>query len=249
MEEKTKAAESLDTAHGHLSVHVEGSHPPEIRFSIEQQSKRLGWSFLATMGFYASVILVVIVIGRLHIRTAALPAPDIDTDKIVWIAEPGPGGGGGGGGDRRPDPPKPVELKGKEKITVPVAPAMVAPKVTPDPIQQLDIPAQLLAAAMQDLPGAISAPGPLTSMGSGSGGGAGTGTGGGIGSGNGSGLAQDPAAAPAVASIRSAAASRHRWTSSSRSRTTPLRRCAPGFNRCLSNASSSRAAYARTFKS
>jgi protein TonB len=53
----------------------------------------------------------------------------------------------------------------------------------------VDIPAQTLAAAMQDLPGAISAPGPSSlSQGSGRGGGAGTGSGTGIGPGTGSGL-------------------------------------------------------------
>ena len=41
-------------------------------------------------------------------------------DQIVWLDVPGPGGGGGGGGNQSPEPVKKVELKGKEKITVPV---------------------------------------------------------------------------------------------------------------------------------
>jgi TonB family protein len=46
-----------------------------------------------------------------------------------------------------------------------------------------------MAASLQDVPGAIAPPGPMSpSLGSGSGGGAGTGRGGGVGSGSGSGL-------------------------------------------------------------
>ena len=52
---------------------------------------------------------------------------------------------------RSPEPVKKVELKGKEKITVPVEkpPAMEQPKEKPpeDPIQNLTIPAQTLASA------------------------------------------------------------------------------------------------------
>src|SRR5206468_4858050 len=60
----------------------------------------------------------------------------------------------------------------------------------PNPVEQLNIPAKELAAAQNQLPGAIEAPpGPPTiSQGSGSGGGSGTGTGTGIGPGQGSGL-------------------------------------------------------------
>ncbi len=63
-------------------------------------------------------------------------------------------------------------------------------KNEPNPIEQLNIPAKMTAAATESLPGAIEAPpGPPTlSQGSGSGGGAGTGTGSGVGPGQGSGL-------------------------------------------------------------
>jgi periplasmic protein TonB len=93
-----------------------------------------------------------------------------------------------------PDPPKAAELKGKAKITVPATPPapVEVPKPKPEEapvVQQLSIPAVNMAAALQDLPGAIAPPGPVTiSQGSGSGGGAGTGRGGGIGPGSGSGL-------------------------------------------------------------
>jgi protein TonB len=120
-------------------------------------------------------------------------ANDLLNDQIVWLDEKGPGGGGGGGGNQMPLPPKPAELPGKEKITVPVvqpAPleAPQPPKADPDPVQ-VNIPAQELAAALQDLPGTVAAPGALDlSQGPGRGGGAGTGSGGGIGPGSGSGL-------------------------------------------------------------
>jgi TonB family protein len=192
----TNVRGSNDTAHGHLSVRVEGAHPPEIQFLIQNQSKRLGWSFLATMGFYGMLIIAVVLVGRIPKRIIAAPKVEYNPDQIVWLDQPGPGGGGGGGGNKMPDPPKPAELPGKDKITVPVTkPAPVeAPKLEEKPqeveaVQQFNIPAQTLAAAMQDMPGVISAPGPMSlSQGSGSGGGAGTGTGTGIGPGSGSGL-------------------------------------------------------------
>ena len=40
--------------------------------------------------------------------------------KIVWLDVPGPGGGGGGGGNRVARAHRKAELKGKDKITVPV---------------------------------------------------------------------------------------------------------------------------------
>jgi TonB family protein len=95
------------------------------------------------------------------------------------------------------EPPRPAEMKGKDKITVPVekpkkieAPQQV--KNEPNPIEQLVIPAKSAAAAVESLPGAIEAPPgpPSISQGSGTGGGAGTGTGTGIGSGRGSGLGE-----------------------------------------------------------
>ena len=85
------------------------------------------------------------------VATTATQAFDDLNDQIVWLDVPGPGGGGGGGGNQSPEPVKQVELKGKEKITVPVEkpPAMEQPKEKPpeDPIQNLTIPAQTLASA------------------------------------------------------------------------------------------------------
>jgi protein TonB len=126
---------------------------------------------------------------------AQLNIPEKQNSQIIWLSEPGPGGGGGGGGNQMKEPPRKAELPGKDKITVPVEkpPKLEQPKQVknePNPIEQLNIPAKMLASSTDSLPGAIDAPpGPPTiSQGSGSGGGAGTGTGSGIGPGTGSGL-------------------------------------------------------------
>jgi TonB family protein len=199
MEEKRAADNGvMDASHGHLSVRIEGAHPPEIMFAFANQSGRMGWSLLTTILLDLALVAIIILIGRIpHSQiNAAVPNEQIN-DQIVWLKEEGPGGGGGGGGNRMPDPPKAAEVKAKEKakISVPVTPP--APLEVPKPkpqepepqVQQLQIPAVTLSASLQDMPGTIAAPGPMTaSLGSGSGGGAGTGTGGGIGSGSGSGL-------------------------------------------------------------
>jgi len=187
----------VNSSAGHLSVHVEGAHPPEVPFLFEQQQKRLGPAFLASIAWHVGMsILTVIAIryGTYDTTTAAV-LPQEPPSGIIWIAEPGPGGGGGGGGNQMPEPPKKAELPGKDKLTVPVTkpPAMEAPKEQkPEQpqIAQLNIPAQTLSSGLNELPGAIEAPpGPPTqSQGSGTGGGSGTGRGTGIGSGTGSGL-------------------------------------------------------------
>ena len=184
----------VNTSHGHLSVRVEGAHPPEVRFSFEQRPSRTAWSVAASIALDAVVIGLVILLGRLH-HTLMTSAPiDVMSDQIVWLDQKGPGGGGGGGGNQTPLPPKPAEIVGKQKITVPVAPpapleAPKPPKAEPDPIQMVMIPAVEQAAALQDLPGVIAPPGALNlSLGPGRGGGAGSGSGTGIGSGSGSGL-------------------------------------------------------------
>jgi TonB family protein len=191
-----RARESgVNHAHGHLSVHIEGAHPPDVMFAFATQRGRMFGSLVTTALLDIGLVLLIIFISRLpHVKLTAAPTQEQLNDQIVWLDQPGPGGGGGGGGNHMPDPPKAAELKGKEKITVPATPPapIEAPKPKPEEapvVQQLSIPAVNMAAALQDLPGAIAAPGPMTvSQGSGSGGGAGTGSGGGVGSGRGSGL-------------------------------------------------------------
>jgi TonB family protein len=184
---------------GHLSVHVEGEHPPEIIFSFEQQSQRMLPSVAAGAAFQAALVVMVLVLSAagVGLPSRAATLPDEPSNQIVWIAQPGPGGGGGGGGNQMKEPPRKAEEPGKDKITVPVTKppkleVQQQAKVEPDPQPMLNIPAKPLSSSANDmvLPGAIDAPpGPPTaSQGSGSGGGAGTGRGTGIGPGSGSGL-------------------------------------------------------------
>lgn len=190
----------LNTSAGHLSVHIPGAHPDEVPFLFEQQQKRLGPAFLASLVWHAALLGIILLLAG---GAGQEPAPvaavnDEVSDSIVWLVVPGPGGGGGGGGNERPEPPRPVELPGDDRITVPVtqpppqAPPPPDPEPEPEPEQlaQLNIPATSLSAATAAMPGTLEAPPgpPSTSQGSGRGGGAGTGTGTGIGSGTGSGL-------------------------------------------------------------
>jgi len=186
----------VNASAGHLSVHLEGDHPAEVPFMFDQQPRRLGLSFGASLLFDIAFAMFLIFISRLPVTpvSSAAVLPDQQNNRIVWLQQPGPGGGGGGGGNRMKEPPRKAELPGKDKITVPVAkPPSLETKLVkndPPPIAQVNIPAKLLASATDTLPGAIEAPpGPPTlSQGSGSGGGSGTGTGTGIGPGTGSGL-------------------------------------------------------------
>jgi len=191
-----KHAAHTNTSAGHLSFHVEGAHPPEVKFSFEREPKRLTFSIVGSIVLDILIAALFVLASRYKPAVAAVALlPDLANKDIVWLSEPGPGGGGGGGGNKMKEPPRKAELPGKDKITVPVQkpPKLEAPqqaKNEPNPVEQLNIPAKELAAAQDSLPGAIEAPpGPPTvSQGSGSGGGAGTGTGSGIGPGTGSGL-------------------------------------------------------------
>lgn len=180
---------------GHLTVRPEGSGPPEVHFLFEHQQKRMSGAIGASVVSHAALVLLFIIVASLlpePVRQAVLP--DRLPDQIVWLAEPGPGGGGGGGGNQMKEPPKPVELPGKEKLTVPAAKPpnleLKKPEPEPEPKQDVTIPAQTMAAATNTAPGALESTEPTTSssQGTGTGGGAGTGTGTGIGSGQGSGL-------------------------------------------------------------
>jgi periplasmic protein TonB len=182
---------------GHLQVHLEGAHPVEVPFLFEQQQKRLGPAFMASLAYHVVMFAVLFLAIKYNHHAAATAAvlPDQPPSGIIWLSEPGPGGGGGGGGNQMKEPPRQADLPGKDKLTVPVTkpPKLENPqqaKNEPNPVEQLNIPAKSLAAAAESLPGAIEVPpGPPTpSQGSGTGGGAGTGTGSGIGPGNGSGL-------------------------------------------------------------
>jgi TonB family protein len=185
----------MNTSAGHLSIHMEGSHPAEIEFSFDREPKRMSAAFVASAIIDVSIVVLLVLASRYHPAAATNALlPEEPNKNIIWLSEPGPGGGGGGGGNKMKEPPRKAELPGKDKLTVPVEkkPALEQQqaKVEPNPIEQLNIPAKELASSVDSLPGAIDAPAgpPTISQGSGSGGGAGTGTGTGIGPGTGSGL-------------------------------------------------------------
>jgi protein TonB len=171
-------------------IHILLDRPADPSFDFEDQ--HLGGLFGASMlSHFAMVIIAILVVRYMPRPQIAEIVPDQMPEEIVWLAEEGPGGGGGGGGDNTPAPAKKVELPGKDKISVPVEVEPEPVKDTPkeEPPQETLIPAEQLAAAPVEAPGAIT---PETiiasSAGSGTGGGGGTGEGGGSGSGNGRGL-------------------------------------------------------------
>ncbi len=165
----------------------------EFTFLVGQQSKRLVPAFFTSFLFDAGIVLLLVLLNRygVALTSSAANLPEEPNEHIVWLNEPGPGGGGGGGGNKMKEPPKVAELPGKDKITVPVEKPpklevkLEAKNEPPPQVEQLNIPAKMLGASTESLPGIIeNAPGPPTlSLGSGTGSGAGTGTGSGIGSG------------------------------------------------------------------
>jgi protein TonB len=183
---------------GHLHVHVEGAHPPEVPFLFEQQRKRLGPAFVVSLACHLAMFaLLVLAITSTSRRTTTAPAlPGQPPSGVIWLKDPGPGGGGGGGGDHMKEPPRQAQLPGKDRMTVPVAkrPKLEDPreaKNEPALVEPLDIPAKSLAAGVESMVGVIERPpGPPTvSQGPGSANGAGsTGPGSGIGPDAGSGF-------------------------------------------------------------
>jgi TonB family protein len=174
---------------------VRAERPVDVHFSFETRQSRVG--VLSSIGAHIVAVVVGFLMAQYEPPRAVYePPPEIPTDRIVWIAEPGPGGGGGGGGNKKPEPPRAAELPGKDKLTVPVEkkpdltpPPKVEEPPPPPPLEAINIPAMNMAAAQQTLPGTIqSANVASESQGAGSGGGAGTGSGTGVGSGQGSGL-------------------------------------------------------------
>ena len=168
--------------------------PAEVRFLFQDTQKRSAGALAVSLGIHAAVFALAVWVA-MHPSVAPMATQALDklNDQIVWLDVPGPGGGGGGGGNESPKPVQKVELKGQEKITVPVEkpPAPVdKPKPPEDPIQNLTIPAQTLASADLAQAGAMEGIPTSDSLGLGRGGGAGTGQGTGIGSGRGSGLGE-----------------------------------------------------------
>ena len=185
-----------NTSAGHLALHPDGLHAPELSFSFERPQSRLGvGASIATHLVFFAVAVFIATYAPAPSVTAPMPAERLPAN-IVWLSEPGPGGGGGGGGNQSPEPPKKAEVPGKQAISVPVTrpeppkPVQKPPEEPPDPM--LNIPAKTLGDTAQLNPGLLeSAMAASTlSQGTGTGGGGGTGEGTGIGSGRGSGLGE-----------------------------------------------------------
>jgi periplasmic protein TonB len=189
------AEHMLNADNGHLAVHVEGLHAPQLAFSFEHRQSTVGiGSTVAAHVFFALIAIFIAMYGP-EPGVSGPVAPEQAPNQIVWLSEPGPGGGGGGGGNKSPEPPPKAELPGKEKITVPVERPQVPKIQPPKPMEEpknpeFNIPAKTMGDTAQITPGLIEAAPTIASasQGSGEGGGAGTGKGTGIGPGDGSGL-------------------------------------------------------------
>lgn len=154
----------------------------------------LGTSIISHVLFFVVLYLLITLPPSPSVNAPETP---FDPKSLVWLDTKGPGGGGGGGGNKSPDPPRKVEVKGPDKMSVPVAKpvAMAPPKEiakTPEepPKMALNVPIKQMESGQMTMPGALNGlpSAPPTSQGSGAGGGAGTGTGTGSGPGSGSGL-------------------------------------------------------------
>ena len=170
----------------HLTLRLDDGRPGEVRFLLEAGQERIRGAFVASVlahGVFIALCLLFVWLVPDRVREAILPVPL--SRQIVFLAEPGPGGGGGGG-NRMPEPPKAAELPGREEVTVPV----IKPEPTPEepPVEQLNIPARMLAAATETSPGVIESNQVSASTGSGGGSGAGAGEGSGLELGTGGGL-------------------------------------------------------------
>lgn len=183
-----------------MSQDLHSGASPNARFlagevsSRHLDAKRAGNATLISAAIHGGFVLLVLY-AIANPPQALTKAIDELPSEIVWLDTPGPGGGGGGGGNKMPDPPRKAELKGEDKITVPVAkpPKMeMVKEEPPKPPAEIVVPALTTATGVMEVPGMISnLPTPaVPSQGSGEGNGAGTGRGTGIGPGTGPGLGE-----------------------------------------------------------
>jgi protein TonB len=166
-------------------------------FLLQSGNRGHSSAFVISVALHASLGFLLLWFGSSARHPAAEPAVASSKDtqrQIVWIAQPGPEGGGGGGGNRMSDPPRQAKLPGQDQRTVPVTPPVVVdsieqPKVDPNPVAQLNIPALTLASATESLIGVLDQSPTASSASQGSGweNGAGAGRGRGIDDGVGSG--------------------------------------------------------------
>ena len=141
----------------------------------------------------AGFLLVAFVMSRLPGGNPPAKITSETLPQVTWIAQDGLGGGASG--NDRPEPARTTELPGHDALTVPVStPHKSDPEMTkdpPKPEQQIQIPAVMTMAGIQELPGIISAPTSASitdSQGPGTGGRGGQGKGSGDGPGTGPGL-------------------------------------------------------------
>jgi periplasmic protein TonB len=165
--------------------------PAEVRFLFQQSQKRSAGALAVSLAIHGAMLGLAFYVAMHPAVSSVSALIDLNKD-VVWLDMPGPGGGGGGGGNKSPEPVQKAQDIGKDKITIPVVkkPDMEMPKEKPEenPVQNLTIPAQTLAAADLAVAGAMEGIPTSESLGLGKGGGAGTGSGTGIGPGQGSGL-------------------------------------------------------------
>ena len=102
MAEQPSGGARVNVSAGHLSVHVEGAHPPEITFSFEKQSERLLPSLGVALLLEVGIVVLFVALSRMAPLITVTPGvlPDQIPNQMVWLSQPGPGGGGGGGGNQ-----------------------------------------------------------------------------------------------------------------------------------------------------
>jgi protein TonB len=175
---------------------IRADAPVGVKFSFELSQKRSASALGVSLAIHAVLIVLAMYIATRAVtqNVSSIIKDPLNTD-IIWLDTPGPGGGGGGGGNQSKEPVRKAELKGEDKLTVPVVkPPSMEVKMEkppePNPIQNLTIPAQTLESGQLAIAGALQGVPSSDSLGTGRGSGAGTGVGSGIGSGIGSGLGE-----------------------------------------------------------
>lgn len=180
-----------------LSLRADGAPLVTGLLPLDQQHQRMNRAVGVSVASHVVIFLLVVFIADWYAQQRGTPfLPDLRHFDIVWVPMEGPGGGGGGGGNEAPEPPTEAELPGLDQTSVPVSqPDELENPDTedePEPEQEMNIPAKILASSNQMLPGVLQglpvASAVTMAQGLGSGGGGGTGEGTGIGPGTGSGL-------------------------------------------------------------
>jgi len=164
------------------------------RSDVPQLRGRIGHALSASLlAHVAGFLVVAAVVSRLPDGNPPAEMTPEAPSHITWIVQTGLGGGGSG--NERPEPARRAELPGHEALTVPVIkPLSTVPETITDPPklqEQLQIPAVMTVAGVQELPGVVSALTPVSitdSQGPGIGGRGGQGQGSGDGPGDGPGL-------------------------------------------------------------